>query len=155
MKLAVVGTLVAILGGAGAGAWMTGEQYRADQVLIKDIFERACEITYYDCSKAVVPTVRRSKQVSDQHFKGVYMGGAILWIEEDQEHIQSVLTMFHESVHYLQVEIGGVDPLMVSKPAGCILEREAMEATNEFAEYMGLPQFKRNLREWKMTYRCP
>lgn len=139
----------------GATVWYSSAQYRADQEVMQDIFDRACEITYYDCTEIDAPTVRRSEQVDDNQLHGLYMGGNVVWIEKNRDYMKSVLTMFHEAVHYLQFTAGGIDPIMMSPAAMCVVEREAMEATNVFAEHLGVPDYKRKLEEWKRTYRCP
>lgn len=152
MKYMALSLVLAMLGGT---VWYSSAQYRADQEVLHSIFDKACEITYYDCTEVERPTVRRSEQVEDNKLHGIYMGGNVIWIEKNREYTKSVLTIFHEVVHYLQFTVGGIDPIMVSTAAGCVLEREAMEATNAFADYLGVPDYKRELIEWKKTYGCP
>lgn len=152
MKYIALSVVLAMLGGT---VWYSSAQYRADQEVMVSIFQMACDMTYYDCTDVEAPTVRRSEQVEDNKLHGLYMGGNIIWIEKNREYIKSVITMFHEAVHYLQFTVGGIDPIMMSKDAMCVLEREAMEATNAFIDYLGVPKYKRELIEWKKTYRCP
>ena len=153
MKLIALTVALTLLG--GAGAWYSSAQYRSDQELMHIIFSIACEMTYYDCTDVEVPAVRRSEQVDDNHLRGLYMGGEVVWIEKNNDYIRSVLTIFHEAVHYIQFTAGGVNPLMISDGAMCVLEREAMEATNAFTDYLAIPHYKRDLKEWKRTYGCP
>lgn len=126
--------------------------FKADQRTAHIALVHACQVTQYDCSGIDVPQVRTNLQMPAQGARGMYMGGGILWIDPDLLPIQRRLTIFHEVVHYLQFEAGRLNVVMTSR---CVLEREAMEFTNLYVDLMGFgDQFKRDLLEWQMRYRC-
>ena len=127
-------------------------QFDADQDSAYRMLIHACQVTGYNCDGEIIPQVRTNPQMKSMKIRGLYQGGYILWIENDLMPIQRRLTIFHETVHYLQFEVGKANMDMASR---CLLEREAMEYTNLYVDLMGYgDEFKRDLLEWQISYRC-
>jgi Zn-dependent peptidase ImmA (M78 family) len=129
--------------------------YEHDNKLMVEIFEDACRLSKYDCDGIEIPLVRRSSQLKSMDIYGLYTGGKTLWIDEQLMPVRAKLTMFHEAIHYLQVNVGGIEPDFMNRVGGCVIEREAMELSNAYArDILKMPQYVRTLENWKRTYRC-
>ncbi len=127
-------------------------RWEANQRLAYVTLDHACSVTRYRCDNIVVPQVRESTQLGRMGARGIYQGGMTLWIDANLTQPQRQLTIFHETVHYLQFEISGADFLIASK---CLLEYEAFEMTNLYVDLMGYgDEYKRTLETWKRLYRC-
>lgn len=127
--------------------------FEVDQIEIQQIFRDACRISEYECSGVDTPVVRRSNQLDPMHVYGLYAGGNILWINHDLAS-RRALTMFHEVIHYLQFNVGKLNPDLIGEIAICVIEREAMELTNKYALESNMIYYVRQLDEWQETYGC-
>lgn len=143
-------------------AWMLGiiatvtiASAPVDKSTTQKIFDDACRLSRYECNIwTPPPVVRVSPQLSDMKLFGMYTGGRVVWAADNLSIERIKLTVFHESIHYLQFEVGGVNTDMMNRFGQCAIEREAMELTNQYADEMGWPKLKRNLESWKKTYGC-
>ena len=128
--------------------------FEVDQIEIQQIFRDACRISEYECSGVDTPVVRRSDQLNPMHVYGLYAGGNILWINNQVIASRRTLTMFHEVIHYLQFNVGKLNPDLMGEIASCVVEHEAMELTNKYAIESNMLFYVRQLDEWQETYGC-
>ncbi|MEE9586013.1 MAG: hypothetical protein V3W09_03840 [Nitrososphaerales archaeon] len=130
-------------------------QFDIDNKDMNQIFEDACELSNYDCDGVEQPIVRRSSQLESTDMYGLYIGGKILWVGSKLMPLRAHLTMFHEVVHYLQVNVGGTDLSFINDTGICVVEREAMQLTNTYARMKKMPKaYIRTVEEWKEIYGC-
>jgi len=131
-------------------------KYATDQVIAKVTWKAACRISNYEqCSDR--PAVRRSPVIDEMRAWGAYWyGQRIIWIGEAdvlQAGSRLWLTIFHEQIHYLQwlnsVEYDGYD-----KQLTCLVEREALDFVNLYADEIDAGYMKRTVEEWRDLYGC-
>jgi len=83
-----------------------------------------------------------------------YYGSPIVWIDEGETLTQVWLTIFHEQVHYMQ-ELNGVEGDGYDKSLACLIEYEAMDYTNKYADELGTSApYIRHVEEWRELYNC-
>jgi len=82
------------------------------------------------------------------------MGTPVVWLDKAlSTGTQMWLTIFHEQIHYLQ-GWNRVDSLGFDKTLRCLIEREALDFTNAYADELGRPDLKRTLKVWRKLYGC-
>jgi Zn-dependent peptidase ImmA (M78 family) len=125
-----------------------------NHIIAQIALEDACRLGRFNCDGLEVPQVRTSPQMERMRLNGVYLGGTALYINDSLLPARKRLTIFHEIVHYLQIQAIGSNPAMINRQGSCILEREAMELSNQYADEIGATVLKRDLEEWYKGYRC-
>ena len=131
--------------------------YERDQRTARITWEAACRLSQYDYCPKAGPFTRRSPIVGEMaRAYGLYwMGSPVIWIDTNLMGTRLWLTIFHEQVHYLQSINKVTVPADETRLTVCMLEREAMELTNEFAAELGAePKYTRSAAEWRRLYRC-
>lgn len=155
MRVWILGAILALLVCVQqVRAYPPKTTFEVDQIEIQQIFRDACRISEYECSGIEIPVVRRSNQLNPMHVYGLYAGGNILWINNQVIASRRALTMFHEVIHYLQFNVGKLNPDLMGDIASCVVEREAMELTNKYALESNMIYYVRQLDEWQETYGC-
>ncbi len=130
-------------------------RFTQDQRIAAIVFSDACKISNYVCDSLTPPMVRRSASLGDGRARGAYWNGStVIWLDEPVRGTQVWLTLFHETVHYIQyyntVSTDGHDLLL-----RCIKEREAWTLTEQYIDVLHAPQtYRRSLEEWRRLYGC-
>ncbi len=130
-------------------------QYTTDQRMAKITWKAVCRLSNYRVCPRKGPEVRRSPIVGE--IGGAYglywMGMDVVWIDTKLKGNRAWLTTFHEQIHYLQY-VNTVD-VGESRIFDCLIEREAMELTNDYArELKAGPSHITNLARWRQLYNC-
>jgi len=131
-------------------------RYEADQRIAKVTWKAACRISNYEvCGKR--PAVRRSPVIDEMHAWGAYWyGQEIVWIGKTLELKSGSrlwLTIFHEQIHYLQW-INSIDYDGYDKALTCLVEREALDFVNLYADELAAGYMKRTVEKWRELYGC-
>jgi hypothetical protein len=127
-------------------------QWSKDQRIGRLVYKEACRMSNYKCD-IKAPIVRRSETLETRGLNGMYIGGDIIWINDNLRGTQAWLTIFHETVHYLQIQ---GKPMKVSPDVlWCALEWEAADLTNQYVDVLGAADFyKRSYTRWQGIYSC-
>lgn len=138
---------------SGWEADYSSDQYVRDQRIARITYKAACRISQYDCVRPA-PVVRRSPILGENGIRGAYWpASTVIWLDRPLKGTQLWLTIFHEQVHYLQVantvDSGGWDKLLT-----CLIEREALDFTNEYAVELERPDLIRTVEVWRKLYNC-
>ena len=128
-------------------------RYTLDQRIAGITWDAACRISKYDCD-VQEPTVRRSPVLGENSARGAYWeDSTVLWLDNTLHGTQFWLTTFHEQIHYLQghntVGFVSFDAMLT-----CLVEREALEFVNTYADELGRPDLKRPVDVWRKIYNC-
>lgn len=82
------------------------------------------------------------------------MGSPVIWLDPSLKRgTQMWLTIFHEQIHYLQY-LNGTDSEGYDKILRCLIEREALDFTNMYADELKAPALKRTVKTWRKLYKC-
>jgi len=140
---------------SGAADKLTPDRYTLDQRVAKITWKAACRISQYEECPKRGPAVRRSPVIGEVGARGAYwMGTPVVWLDKAlSTGTQMWLTIFHEQIHYLQ-GWNRVDSLGFDKTLRCLIEREALDFTNAYADELGRPDLKRTLKVWRKLYGC-
>lgn len=127
--------------------------FTKDQRIAAVVYSAACSMTGYKCTD-VVPQIRRSPQLRAYGYKGLYWSAGIIWLDTGLTGSKLWLSAFHETVHVLQDRNGVLD-YQFDPELDCLVEREALDYTNAYADVIGAgPSFKRTVEEWRELYDC-
>jgi hypothetical protein len=132
-------------------------QYSTDQRIAKITWKAACRISNYEVCPKRGPAVRRSPVIDEVNAWGAFWPRTeVIWIGQALElqiGTRLWLTIFHEQIHYLQgintIEYDGYD-----KALSCLIEREALDFTNAYAEELGRSDMQRTVERWRELYNC-
>lgn len=153
-RLSFVLPLIAVALLALSDPAQVDSQYSADQRIAKITYKAACRISKYACPTRGMPSVRRSAMIGESGARGViWSGQKVVWLDKALVGTRVWLTIFHEQVHWLQIQ-SGVDAGLEERLLTCIMEREAMDFTNAYARELGAPQMQRSLVVWRNLYSC-
>lgn len=135
---------------ATAGSPGSHVQYVA-QKMRYDIWIEACLYTKYDCTGVAVPKVQFKKL--RQGLYGYYDGSDTVYVSSAVSRLQKKATLYHEMIHYLQVQKGG---LRVPGPAKeiCAAEAEAFAEGDKRWDRLGKPSKKRGPNWWLPYQHC-
>jgi hypothetical protein len=115
------------------------------------VFEDFCRTLagVYSCDGVDMPEV--VYQEMPEGLNGQYRGGSKIFINEKLEGLKKKSTLFHEFVHYLQVQVGD---LKIPGPPEevCMAEEEAFALTDAWREINGLERIGPNW--WKPYWYC-
>lgn len=144
--------LISTLSGWAADPYVS--RFDSDQRIAAITYKAACRITNYVCPKVGMPQVRRSATLGDNGVRGIIWNDeGVVWLDTKVKGTQTWLVMLHEQIHWLQikngVDAGANDSLLI-----CIMEREALDFTNEYARELRAPWMQRTLEEWRKLYGC-
>lgn len=142
MKLLVISVLLTLL---------TAPSYASRATTAYGMWLEACTWTQYSCFGIEPPIVVYERMSANLY--GYYDGGDTIYVNSTERSGQRRATIFHETVHYLQVQVGG---LRVPGPARevCMAEEEAFAETDEFWIRHGKPQYIRGERWWEHYEYC-
>jgi hypothetical protein len=138
---------------SGWEADYSNDQYVRDQRIAQITYKAACRISNYECVRPA-PVVRRSPILGENGIRGAYwVDSTVVWLDRPLKGSQLWLTIFHEQVHYLQTQntVGGegYDKLLT-----CLVEREALDFTNEYAVELDRSDLIRTIEVWRELYNC-
>lgn len=104
------------------------------------------------CEGIERPKVVYFKAADQPGMNGYYRGGNLLYISDKLEGKKKSTTIFHETVHYLQVMSGG---LKLPGPARqiCRAEEQAFRFTDIYMDYIGFDE-KVGDDWWKRYWYC-
>jgi len=129
------------------------DRYTMDQRIAGITWDAACRISKYDCA-VQEPTVRRSPVIGENRARGVYWeNSTVIWLDSSLRGTQFWLTTFHEQIHYLQGQ-NTVGFVQFDRMLTCLVEREALDFVNTYADELGRSDLKRTVVEWRKLYNC-
>ena len=132
------------------------DRYGVDQRIAAITWEAACRISQYEICPDKGPVVRRSIVIGELgSANGIYfIGSDVVWLDTPRGGTGAWLTIFHEQIHFLQsqnlFEINEYDDWML----GCLVEREALDFTNTYAQELRRPELQRSIEVWEDLYKC-
>jgi hypothetical protein len=117
----------------------------------EDVFDEFCDNLsgVYSCAGIDMPIVVYEEM--SENMRGQYRGGDTIFINENLEGLEMKSTLFHEFVHYMQVQVG---TLRVPGPPDeiCDAEAEAFALTDAWREINGLERVGPSW--WKPYWYC-
>jgi len=117
----------------------------------EDVFEEFCRTLsgVYSCDGIAMPKIVYEEM--RKGLQGQYRGGDSIYINEELEGLQKKSVLFHEFVHYLQVQVG---TLRVPGPPAeiCDAEAEAFALTDAWRAANGMERIGENW--WKPYWYC-
>jgi hypothetical protein len=120
-----------------------------------DIFEDACRmLVQYECGDLAPPKVEFFEAETEPGLRGYYGGGGIIFISNRLEGDDRDMTIFHETVHYIQWQVGGLKLPNTARNV-CAAEDEAFLTTDVWIEMVRKrPDLKRGPDWWKAYPYC-
>lgn len=150
--------IFAFLAALSLTAWTpdyASSKYDDDQRNSRVTWTAACRISQYRYCPEQGPETRRSPILGEiMDARGSYWtGSAAVWLDVTLHGTQSWLTTFHEQIHYIQY-INNVATDNPSKNLLCLVEREALDFTNQYAIELERPDLQRTVEVWRDIYNC-
>lgn len=128
------------------GTWLASCAMLGNKHLDKqEAMATACAMTPYSCGSLDTPKVVYEEM--REGLQGWYGGGDTIYINEDMRGTLRREVLLHETIHYLQVMIGGAEVPGYAKDI-CALEEEAFRVTDEWLDSIGRGDMKRGPNWW-------
>ena len=110
-----------------------------------------CVYGPYSCEGVLPPKVDYVNTLGTSY--GRYEGNGTVLINDNIDYAQRVSTLYHEMIHYLQVEVGGATipdyPVFI-----CPMEEEAFAEGDKRWDRVGRPDMKRGPNWWYSYRHC-
>lgn len=142
----LIAVMLILMGTTAASAG----DYRTSKLRF-DMWLEVCLTGPYSCDGVKVPKVKRTSM--EDGLYGYYDGGDTVYINRKLWANQKRATLYHEMLHYLQKQVGG---LIVPGPAEqiCHAEAEAFEYTDKWWVRIGNPSKQRGDTWWRPYRHC-
>lgn len=114
-------------------------------------FLNACQYTPYSCIKVPVPEVKYVRM--QPGLLGYYDGGDTVYIKRGMRGIRRKAVLMHESVHYLQTQVGGLRVPGYAKEI-CRAEEEAFAAVDNWLIDTKRDSYKVGSKWWVPYKHC-